>query len=337
MCEYICDNCGPIEAKTLGDRDTDYCPFCGAGSNEIMPLAEAYRIQTGTVERLTAELEQAKAEIDQLNYEIERPAEVFAYYNPSDSYDIINGGQAHMCGQKIEPFIYPLYAEPIILPKEKLNEWQSAIDSQLVALHLGTSESYESPEKAVKELLDWTSAVAADFAKAAPVAVPDGWALVPVEPTPKMLCAMWEHRDGTLRSENELAEIGYHAMLNAVEGAHHKYAAPEGWQSVAKRAIDHLKFWLSEQLCECEYSHNCGANEVSATIENLESLLNAAPAVDEQWQPIHSAPVSKWILVREHDDVYKARLVVGNIPYWEAACGQPVSNEPAPLEWMPLP
>lgn len=65
MCEYICDNCGPIEAKTLGDRDTDYCPFCGAGSNEIMPLAEAYRIQIGKIERLTAELErhQSSAEM----------------------------------------------------------------------------------------------------------------------------------------------------------------------------------------------------------------------------------------------------------------------------------
>lgn len=44
---------------------------------------------------------------------------------------------------------------------------------------------------------------------------PEGWQLVPVEPTAKMLCAMWEHRDGKPRSENELAAIGYRALLAA--------------------------------------------------------------------------------------------------------------------------
>lgn len=45
---------------------------------------------------------------------------------------------------------------------------------------------------------------------------PVGWKLMPIEPTPKMLCALWEHRDAMRgQSENKIARISYTAMLNA--------------------------------------------------------------------------------------------------------------------------
>ncbi|EOI3465047.1 hypothetical protein ACMSW1_002524 [Cronobacter dublinensis] len=44
--------------------------------------------------------------------------------------------------------------------------------------------------------------------------VPEGWKLVPVEPSPKMLVALWEHRDSMRGvSENKIASVGYKAML----------------------------------------------------------------------------------------------------------------------------
>ena len=44
----------------------------------------------------------------------------------------------------------------------------------------------------------------------------EGWQLVPVEPTPAMLCSMWEHREAMRgKSENKIARESYRAMLAA--------------------------------------------------------------------------------------------------------------------------
>lgn len=46
--------------------------------------------------------------------------------------------------------------------------------------------------------------------------VPEGFVLVPKEPTPAMLYALWEHRDQmTGQSENKIARKGYASMLAA--------------------------------------------------------------------------------------------------------------------------
>ncbi|MDP2074601.1 hypothetical protein [Hydrogenophaga sp.] len=56
---------------------------------------------------------------------------------------------------------------------------------------------------------------AAKPARAEPVAR-DGWVMVPVEPTPKMLVAMWDHREAMRgQSENRIARAGYAALLAA--------------------------------------------------------------------------------------------------------------------------
>ncbi|ELY4079595.1 hypothetical protein SMY54_000693 [Cronobacter sakazakii] len=46
--------------------------------------------------------------------------------------------------------------------------------------------------------------------------VPEGWRLVPIEPTPMMLIALWASREGMAgKSENKIARVGYRLMLAA--------------------------------------------------------------------------------------------------------------------------
>lgn len=69
--------------------------------------------------------------------------------------------------------------------------------------------------------------------------LPDGWKLVPVEPTPKMLVALWEHRERMRgRGENAIAREGYSALLASTPApaqrgpsqikAEHKTVTPSG-------------------------------------------------------------------------------------------------------------
>lgn len=45
---------------------------------------------------------------------------------------------------------------------------------------------------------------------------PEGWKLVPVDPTPAMVYALWQHRDALRgQSENRIARGSYAAMLAA--------------------------------------------------------------------------------------------------------------------------
>lgn len=45
----------------------------------------------------------------------------------------------------------------------------------------------------------------------------DGWVSVPIEPTPKMLVALWQHREAMRgESENKIAGVAYKAMINAI-------------------------------------------------------------------------------------------------------------------------
>jgi hypothetical protein len=67
------------------------------------------------------------------------------------------------------------------------------------------------------------------------------------------------------------------------------------------------------------------------------------------WLPIESAPRGEWVLCIDFDndapfDYYAGRHVFsgyvdedGKESYWEAACGQYVTNSPEPTHWMPLP
>lgn len=58
-----------------------------------------------------------------------------------------------------------------------------------------------------------------DYARAAVQAnVPDGWVMVPVEPTPKMVDATWDHpvdREGGIESQNKRNKRIWAAMLTA--------------------------------------------------------------------------------------------------------------------------
>jgi len=48
----------------------------------------------------------------------------------------------------------------------------------------------------------------------------EGWVMVPAEPTPAMLVAMWDHREAMRgQSENRIARAGYAAMLAATPSA----------------------------------------------------------------------------------------------------------------------
>lgn len=273
MCDYICDNCGPIEAETLGDRDTDYCPYCGAGSNEIMPLAEAYRIQEGKIDRLLKEVERLTAELAKA-----APVAVPDGWQRilEDFRDELGTGatgwnwthETHFGGLILDQVIELLNAAP-------------PAPAATGCYDCGRTYGDDA----------WVEAVVPDFV----------WDIIRPEgkqPGCGILCI---HCMGARIKANDLGDVP--VWLCGTE----PYKAMAGDPS---KSMELLREWKPGE---------------------------PAPAVDEQWKPIHSAPVSKWILVREHDDVYKARLVVGNTPYWEAACGQPVSSEPAPLEWRSLP
>lgn len=56
----------------------------------------------------------------------------------------------------------------------------------------------------------------------------EGWVMVPVEPTPAMLVAMWDHREAMRgQSENRIARAGYAAMLSARPSAPTAVEPPE--------------------------------------------------------------------------------------------------------------
>lgn len=86
----------------------------------------------------------------------------------------------------------------------------------LLAEACTTLEMWADVAPAVSLVRDIRAALAASPQPAAP----EGWKLVPIEPTPRMLAAMWDHRDRMAgRSENNIARAGYAAMLAAAPAA----------------------------------------------------------------------------------------------------------------------
>lgn len=95
-----------------------------------------------------------------------------------------------------------------------------ALKGEELPLHLHSYHDLPDVARVLKLELDLYRATfpngVPDSATAAPVQAPEGFVLVPIEPTPAMLHALWQHRvsmRGT--SENKIARESYRALLAA--------------------------------------------------------------------------------------------------------------------------
>ncbi|EOL9017044.1 hypothetical protein ACM917_002301 [Cronobacter sakazakii] len=97
----------------------------------------------------------------------------------------------------------PLYTAP---PAPSTDDDSLPYDPQI--------SEYEQMMEAEQAKADTT---AQQFESLAGKAVaPEGWRLVPIEPTPMMLIALWASREGMAgKSENKIARVGYRLMLAA--------------------------------------------------------------------------------------------------------------------------
>jgi uncharacterized protein YbdZ (MbtH family) len=109
--------------------------------------------------------------------------------------------------------------------------WKQAIDNELVSLHIGTAESFATPELALKEVIDWHVQVSLDPSVSSDAealvergrraaAVPEGWKLAPVEPTQAMCTAAQELNEyDTRRGALTLNSNIYRTMIDAAPEA----------------------------------------------------------------------------------------------------------------------
>ena len=177
-------------------------------------------------------------------------------------------------------------------------------------------------------------------APAAPVAVPPGYALVPVEPTPEMLAAAVDatvaaiHRDGEPVEQNELTRIHWLAMLAASP-----QAAPAA-QEASPLSPDPLHDAASLYLRKCnkvEVARCFGGEalaqaiaEKQAAADGLRGLLaassQAAPAPAAQGEPVAEVGFDQqaWrkLVVALTDLPTGAKLYTHPSPQTQAAEGQ---------------
>lgn len=105
------------------------------------------------------------------------------------------------------------------------------------------------------------------------VVVPDGFALVPIEPNDEMLSAgcVADNAMHSNLSNRDNKHRCYQSMLNAAPRLNGK-AVSEGLLREARR---HLGNWLELHECECEGGfHYCGREQVAKTHRELRSLLD---------------------------------------------------------------
>ncbi|MER0990747.1 hypothetical protein AAA626_28650 [Pseudomonas aeruginosa] len=105
------------------------------------------------------------------------------------------------------------------------------------------------------------------------VVVPDGFALVPIEPNDEMLSAgcVADNAMHSNLSNRDNKHRCYQSMLNAAPRLNGKVVS-EGLLREARR---HLGNWLELHECECEGGfHYCGREQVAKTHRELRSLLD---------------------------------------------------------------
>ncbi|HHH9444891.1 TPA: hypothetical protein ACP32N_006910, partial [Pseudomonas aeruginosa] len=105
------------------------------------------------------------------------------------------------------------------------------------------------------------------------VVVPDGYALVPVEPNDEMLSAgcVADNAMHSNLSNRDNKHRCYQSMLNAAPPINGK-AVSEG---LLREVARHLGNWLELHECECDGGfHYCGRDQVAKTNRELRALLN---------------------------------------------------------------
>jgi hypothetical protein len=190
----------------------------------------------------------------------------------------------------------PLQQETADPHRARLAEQAGAIDIDqlsraLVALGISQPEGREELAARVGLFVNSLTFFAAltPPVVAAP-AVPDGWRLVPVEPTNAMLHALWKHRDAMRgQSENKIARASYSAMLDAAPSAAPAQAgktpvAAEDLVLLARslQIADTAMFDVLQNNCVDQDGRglvlgltNASASEVHALAEADENILEA--------------------------------------------------------------
>lgn len=133
--------------------------------------------------------------------------------------------------------------------------------------HVLMAFEYSLEDRCADEKLGWIYTPLFTHQKPA-AKVPDGWKMVPVEPTDDQVNRGW-------LSKHPVSI--YKAMLNAAPQPVGETTVPEGWRETIALAAGHLGDWLDAHECECEMGHICGRPSVERTREQLLDILTAAP------------------------------------------------------------
>lgn len=152
---------------------------------------------------------------------------------------------------------------------------------QFTELAHRTASRYSHRSEPARAFYTFSPEALADFhrqvcaASAQAQRVPEGWRLVPVEPTPKMLVALWEHRDRMRgRGENAIAREGYSAMLASTP------AQPAQQEPSIPAEFDVRTILLSISPGEDGMGHEVYA----ASVADVESQLTSMGQELEEWQ-----------------------------------------------------
>ena len=159
-------------------------------------------------------------------------------------------------------------------------------------------------------------------------AIPAGFVLVPIEPTPEMIAAYlnanteyWHATDALPKPANkwrtgtppEATAAGYRAMLSAAPVAPIEAAASSHEQEIAIREsleANAILIWgphfayssTDERVFSQGFRSGWGAREHPKTVTSLAfpvavPAITVAPAVPEGWQPIETAPKETLVMV----------------------------------------
>jgi hypothetical protein len=159
----------------------------------------------------------------------------------------------------------------------------------------------------------------------APSVEPEGWKLVPIKPTPKMVRAGSHHK---FRDAYDPEEESYAAMLAASPSAPQPAEGAPG-DTDAERAA-----WLADKIvAQGDY-----AKEAAWMLRRWPSAAPQPVAVEPRWMPIETAPRDKTMVALLHLGAGGGycRYGVGWYMPWSGWQGWDDSAK-QPTHWMPLP
>lgn len=129
------------------------------------------------------------------------------------------------------------------------------------------------------------AAAALSVPAAAVVGEPEGWKLVPIEPTPEMESkgadAFFSPQPQSIEDENARAASVYRRMLSTAP------SAPDGWQPIETAPKDGTTLWVLDELYGKPWHYECNWNGIEWYHGFGVAWPDARPT---HWRPLPAPP-----------------------------------------------